>query len=477
MDVAGGEVAAFASELRKLRALAGKPTYREMARSALYSPSVLSSAASGTRLPTLQVTLGFVAACGGDREQWRRRWMQVARTAAADPPSRTRPCGRPTGADLPRPAHLPWRCGEFVGRAAELARIQEHLAPVQDHQAPAQEQLAPVQEQLAPITTQPATPVLVTGPVGVGKTRFALEYAHQVAADLVDGQLYADLGTLRGTSSEIGQLLEDFLHALGLPADQVPHTVDQRAGLYRSLLADRRLLVLLDNVRDERQVRPLLVASRRSRTILVSRSRLLGLDGVARIRLDVLSRAEALAMIAASVPDRVATAPRECERLAALCGDLPLALDITLRKLTARPDLSLCEVTARLARPATALDWLRVGDLSLRAALRSAYQGLSADARTLLGRIARLSFRCDPEAVMRDGQDLAEELIDAGLLRDGDRPGSYRVGRLVRTFVLDAETPGDDPAPVPAYSDLYAGWPTRDITAAGVSAAHAGLRY
>ncbi|MFY1698932.1 hypothetical protein [Solwaraspora sp. WMMA2101] len=449
VDVAGGEVAAFASELRKLRAQAGKPTYRDMARSALYSPSVLSSAASGTRLPTLQVTLGFVAACGGDREQWRRRWMQVARTATADPPTRTRACGRPTGADLPRPAHLPWRCGEFVGRAAELARVR----------------------------TPSSTPVLVTGPVGIGKTRFALEYAHQVADDLVDGQLYADLGALRGTPSEIGQLLEDFLHALGLPADQVPHTVDQRAGLYRSLLAERRLLVLLDNVRDERQVRPLLTASRRSRTILVSRSRLLGLDGVARIRLDVLPRADALAMIAASVPDRVATAPRECERLAALCGDLPLALDITLRKLTARPDLSLCEVTARLARPATALDWLRVGDLSLRAALRSAYQGLSADARTLLGRIARLSFRCDPEAVMRDGQDLAEELIDAGLLRDGDRPGSYRVGRLVRTFVLDAETPGDEPAPVPAYTDLPGGWPARDVTAAGLSAAPAGLRY
>ncbi|TMR01599.1 helix-turn-helix domain-containing protein, partial [Actinomadura soli] len=87
INASSGAVAAFASELRRLRALAGNPTYRDMARSALYSPSVLSSAASGHRLPTLQVTLAFVAACGGDQEVWRRRWLEVCGDPPPRPPS------------------------------------------------------------------------------------------------------------------------------------------------------------------------------------------------------------------------------------------------------------------------------------------------------------------------------------------------------------------------------------------------------
>lgn len=416
IDATGGVEAVFANELRQLRSQAGNPTYRDMARSALFSSSVLSSAASGTRLPTLQVTLGFVVACGGDREVWRRRWLQAANVTTADTLTRGRYRSSPADQEMPRPAQLPLRPGGFVGRRAEL----DHLC------APA------------------ATPVVITGPVGAGKSDFALHYAHSIAADMSDGQLYADLGPLTGTASDAGYILDGFLGALGVPADQLPGTVDQRAGLYRSLLAERRLLVLLDNVRDERQVRPLLTESRHSVTLVVSRTPLLGLGDVRRIRLNVPPRTDSIAMIIAAVPERAKAEPQECDRLAELCADLPLALDITLRKLVTQPNLTLHRTTAKLMRPDKALQWLCIGDLSLRESLNSAYQEVSAPARTLLTRMAQLPFYCDPDSVMHDGGELAEELVDAGLLRHGDQPGTYRVERLVRAFSMAACVPSAD---------------------------------
>lgn len=418
VDAAGGVAATFARELRQLRARAGNPTYRDMARSAMHSPSVLSSAASGTRLPTLQVTLGFVAACGGDREQWRRRWMEAMNATDADAPKPGRYSGSLADDGISRPAQLPPRPAGFVGRRAELNQFSALVA----------------------------APVVITGPVGVGKSAFALRVAHHIAADLADGQLYADLGTSTGTKADAGYVLDGFLPALGVAPDQLPGTVDQRAGLYRSILAERKLLVVLDNVHDERQVRPLLSGSGHSTTLVSSRKPLLGLDGVRRINLHALPRADSIAMITAAVPERADAQPQECDRLAGLCDDLPLALDIALRRLAARPDLPLRAVSAKLARGDSALDWLCVGDLSLRESLDSAYQEVSDVAKILLGRIARLRFRFDLDSVMHNGCEAAEELTEAGLLHRGDRPGTYRVERLVRAFASQMPAPPDDHA-------------------------------
>lgn len=412
VDSAGGKAATFATELRKLRLRAGSPTYRDMARLAMHSPSVLSSAASGARLPTLQVTLGFVAACGGDREEWRRRWIEAVNATDSHAPTRGRYSGSPADG-MPRPAQLPPHPAGFVGRRTELDQL----------------------------STAATAPVVISGPVGVGKSAFALRFAHQIAADSTDGQLYADLGTLSGTESDAGYVLDGFLPALGVTPEQLPGTVDQRAGLYRSMLAERRLLVMLDGVRDERQVRPLLTGSRHSITLLASRTPLLGLSGVSRISLDVLPRADSIAMITAVVPERAEAEPRECDRLADLCGDLPLALDIALRRLVARPDLLLRGVTARLRRRDAALDWLCVGDLSLRDSLSSAYQEVSDAAKTLLKRIARLPSHFDPDAI--EVCEVAEELTDAGLLRRGDHPATCRMESLVRAFVNEVALAAD----------------------------------
>ncbi|GGS35331.1 ATP-binding protein [Actinokineospora fastidiosa] len=420
VDSTGGAVAAFASELRALRAKAGNPTYRDMARTALYSSSVLSSAASGRRLPTLKVALAFAAACGGDRETWRRRWLAAA---DARPAEQVEP---PARAGLPRPAQLPLRPRGLVGRDAELAGL----------------------------AARAGAPVLVCGPVGVGKSHLALRHAHDIAPAMVDGQLYADLAPLPDGPAGAAAVLAGFLTALGVPGTALPASVDQRAGLYRSLLAERRLVVLMDNVRDERQVRPLLAETRTSVTIVVSRSSLPGLHGVPRTRLDVLPRADAAAMIAAAAGGRAAADPAARDRLAALCGDLPLALDILARKLVSNPHVPLGAVAARLAEPGAALRWLRVGDLSVRESLDSACLRLSAPAWALLTGLATLP--ADRPVVWACGrvdgagepvaEDLVVELADAGLLRHGDRAGAYLLDPLVRAFVTTAMAVLDGPA-------------------------------
>ncbi len=419
VDPSGGVAAAFASDLRRLRRQAGSPTYRDLARSALFSSSVLSSAASGRRLPTLQVTLAFVAACGGDRDCWRRRWLQASANANATRSIRLADQRAAARAAPPRPAQLPPRPRGFMTRADELRRLG----------------------------VASGTPVVINGPFGVGKSEFALHYAHSLAPIMIDGQLYGDFAPLMSGGKGAQAVVSGFLNALGVPPHQLPAAADQQAGLYRTLLADRRLVVLLDNVRDEGQVRPLLAETPGSVTIVVSRAALLGLRDVCRMPLGVVSRADSIAMIAAAV-GAAAADPDACARLAELCGDLPLALDIAVRRLTVRPDIPLRWVTQRLAQPGSALGWLQIGDLSVRKSLASAYRRLGDAARTLLAHLVlmaahepvgwiegtrqRSTYPVEQELTE---DELIEELIDGGMLRRGASPSGYRLDPLVRIFV------------------------------------------
>ncbi|MEV6872957.1 helix-turn-helix domain-containing protein [Amycolatopsis sp. NPDC051128] len=421
VNASGGTATQFARELRELRARAGNPTYREMARSAMFSSSVLSSAASGNRMPSLQVTLAFVAACGGDHEAWRQQW-HAATSGYPQPPSgerRRRPSlFQRRGGAPPYPAQLPQRPRGFTGRTAELAWLR----------------------------SPGDTPRVISGPAGVGKSDLALHYAHSIAAETTDGQLYADLGGLRHgggapPTPEAGAILDGFLRALGVDDDQLSGTFGHRAGLYRTLLAERRLLVLLDNVQDEQQVRPLLAETTTSTTLLVSRKRLLGLRDVSRLRLAPLSRGDSIAMITAALPHLAGSADRDSARLAEMCGDLPLALDLALRKIVSRPRLTLRRVVEEWRLNGNTVDWLCLGDLSLRQSLESAYNTLSLPARELLREIARTP--AGTPGFLPAGQDeLAEEIADAGLLTHADPYlDGHGLPPPVRDFVLSAIEP------------------------------------
>lgn len=386
-----------------------------MARSALFSSSVLSSAASGHRLPTLQVTLAFVRVCGGDPEYWERRWHQVSgHGAVVHAGARAQPARH----SLPRPAQLPLRPRGFVGRVAEMCRFT---------------------------SGQSAVPAVISGPVGVGKSEFALRYAHGIAERMTDGQLYADFGAARLEDHGVGVVLDGFVRALGVEAAHLPAEPQQLAGLYRSLLAERALVVLLDNVTDERQVRPLLVETSRSVTVVVSRTPLYGLRDVRRFELGALSRADSVAMLRATIPAGPGDDDRARDTLAELCGDLPLALDIAARKLTARPGLSIGDVVRRIAEPRSRLNWLQLGDQSVRGSLAQAYLRLSERARDHARYLARLPAG---EPVASGGSvaedDLLEELTEGGFLRRGDAPDEYRFDPLTRAFVAD-QTHGSAP--------------------------------
>jgi hypothetical protein len=424
LDSSASPIVSFARDLRKLRVSAGNPSYRKLARTALFSPSVLSSAASGYRLPTLEVTLAFVAACGGDRAEWERRWLTLrGRTnQPGQEPNRPRAVvGAATPAPLTvSPAHLPIGPRHFVGRTMELARAGSMMSP----------------------SAAGRPPLVISGPVGVGKTALALRLAYECAPDFSDGQLYADMGVGGPAGASPLDVIAGFLAALGVPPAMMPTSDLQRVGLLRSMLARLRVMVLLDDVRDEGQVRPLLARSMHSQILITSRARLLGLDGVRRTELDVFTRGESLELIRGLVGDeRVHTEPEAHDRLAKLCDDLPLALTIAGRKIAAQPAQSVAELTGRLAEGMNPTQWLRVGDVSLSDVLMSAYLRLTPTARRVFH---RLDWCTAEGATARDlarsmtmaaesAERALEELVDCGLLRL-TRLGRYAMAPLVVLF-------------------------------------------
>jgi hypothetical protein len=401
-------IVAFARDLRQLRASAGNPSYRRLARTALFSPSVLSSAASGYRLPTLQVTLAFVEACGGDRTEWERRWLALR--VPVNPPGQEPNGPRvAAGAGTPAPptvspAHLPIGPRHFVARTMELVKASSMMSPS--------------------ATGRP--PLVISGPVGVGKTAFALRLAYDCARDFPDGQLYADMGVDNPAGTSPFDVIVGFLAALGVPPATMPTSDMQRVGLLRSMLARLRVIVLLDDVRNEGQVRPLLSRSMHSQILITSRARLLGLDGVRRTELDVFTRGESLELLRCLVGDEQMCTEREAlVRLAKLCDDLPLALTIAGRKIAGQPAQSVIELTRRLAEGTNPARWLRVGDLSLSDALMSAYLRLTPTARRVFHRLNRWAaegatardLARSMRIAVESAEHALEELTDCGLLR------------------------------------------------------------
>lgn len=410
-----------------------------MARTALFSPSVLSSAASGYRLPSLQVVRAFVSACGGDVEEWERRWHALAQVSPRMPNGGARgggdalsqappePPSSNAGGRYPpwsgAPSQLPPAALELVGRDLELRRARELLG----------------------LPGAGASPLVVSGHIGVGKSALALHLAHQLAPESVDGQLYADLGS--PAAGDGSGVVTGFLSALGVPRHRLPEESDHRAALFRSLLVQRSLLVVLDNAGEERQVRPLLARSRSSRIIVTSRRPMLGLDGVRRMDIDVLRREESLALLGSWAGEQRVRAEREAaERIAELCADLPLALSIVARRCAAAR-WPLPWAVEQLEDPYRLLAFVRAGDASLRDHLAAACALVPPLARLVLYQLARRGVRARAETLAewlgRDAgviQEMIELLVDAGLLHHAAVPGCYRVPSLVGAFAFVQES-------------------------------------
>jgi DNA-binding SARP family transcriptional activator len=328
----------------------------------------------------------------------------------------------PARPSSPVPAQLPAGVADFTGRTAEVARLSGLLA--------------------GPDRPGNAVPVVVVaGPGGVGKTALAVHTAHLLAGRFDGGQLHVDLHGGGSAPAAPAEVLERLLVAIGVPAHAVPACLEERADLYRSHLAGRRVLVLLDDAAGEAQVRPLLPGSARCAVVVTSRSRLSSLEGAHRLDLDVLDTGPAVALLGGIAGrERVGAEPAAAADIVALCDRLPLAVRIAGARLAARPHGSLADLRDRLRDPRRRLDELAVGDLRVRASIELSYRSLPAPARCALRLLAVLAVPDFPAwavAVLLDtGQAEAEDLIDtlleAGLVTAvGTR---YRIRDLVRLY-------------------------------------------
>ncbi len=229
---------------------------------------------------------------------------------------------------------------------------------------------------------------VLVGPGGVGKTTLALAAAHRLAGAFPDGQLYADLRGTHDPPADPHTVLGRLLRTLGVDGSRLPDDRDERVGMYRSLLARRRMLVVLDDAASEEQVRPLLPTTAGSRALVTSRRLLGALVGAARWSIPVLADDDAVALLAAVIgAERAEAEPWAAADVVALCGNLPLAVCVAAARLAVHPEWTLDDFRHRLAQQWGRLDELAVGDLNVRASIELSYQALEEPLRRLLRRL------------------------------------------------------------------------------------------
>ncbi|QFZ19637.1 AfsR/SARP family transcriptional regulator [Saccharothrix syringae] len=329
------------------------------------------------------------------------------------------------------PRQLPPAPRHFLGRARELAALDAALAGG---------------ERTVVISA-------IRGAGGIGKTWLAVHWAHRHAARYPDGQLYANLRGFDPTAAPVAPttVLRGFLVALGVAPDAVPDDPDEQVALYRSTIADRRVLVVLDNAVGTAQVEPLLPGGRACTTVITSRNPMTGLvavHGALPVPVDVLSDDEAHALLTRRLG--AARTGRAADAVVRHCAGLPLALGIVAARAATRPDLGLAAIAAELALLTTRLDALDTGEanLSLRAVLSWSHQALPpAAARlfALLGHAPALDLA--PEAIASlAGGDVGDllDVLEAAHLVTRSAPGRYRLHDLVRLYAAEQAPPDED---------------------------------
>ncbi|MFI7131584.1 BTAD domain-containing putative transcriptional regulator [Nonomuraea sp. NPDC050153] len=341
---------------------------------------------------------------------------------------------------FPIPAQLPPAVSGFTGRTEAL----EHL-----------DELLPAAEgSLATVVIS-----AIAGTGGVGKTALAVHWAHRARDQFPDGQLYVNLRGFGPSESPItpADAVRGFLDALGVAPHRIPTDVTAQVGLYRSLLAGRRMLVVLDNARDAEQVRPLLPASPGCFAVVTSRNPLTSLlvvEGAYPIILNLMTVAEAREMLGHRLGrHRVAAEPGEIDNLVALCARLPLALAITAARIAARPAVTIKAMTSELQETGSTLDGLDGGDpiTNVRAVFSWSYHTLSPDA----GRLFRLlGLHPGPDVSVAAAASLAgipidrarrllDELNKAHVLAE-NAPGRFAFHDLLRAYAAELAHDKDD---------------------------------
>ncbi|MFD5163829.1 BTAD domain-containing putative transcriptional regulator [Streptomyces hawaiiensis] len=366
----------------------------------------------------------------------------------AAPTGRAESVAAPETEQWPTPCTLPNELSDFTGRARELGELFARTT--------------------GPDGSRTSRIVAIDGMGGSGKTCLAIQAAHQMAADFPDGQLHIDLrGFTPGESPvDAATALYRLLRILGVASDSVPDDLDGRAALWRSTLADRRVLLLLDNAVDARQVRPLLPASPGCLVMITSRERLVDLDGAEWISIGPMSPEDGTLLVKEVLgADRVAAEPEAARELVRLCGRLPLALRIVAARLRNRPKWTLRYLVERLNDETHRLEELSGGERSVAATLQLSYQAMDETHRTAF-RLLGLHCGADIDAYaaaalldsdLRDAEAALERLLDVHLLQQ-PAMGLYRFHDLVRTFaqnLTSAATAHEDSTAVGRILDYY----------------------
>jgi DNA-binding SARP family transcriptional activator len=373
--------------------------------------------------------------------------MLIADPDLAVAPHDTPVVPMPSAGSASVPAQLPADVRAFTGRTDELVVLDRLLASPNGDDA-----------SLPPATA--VTIAVLSGTAGVGKSALAVRWAHRVAAAFPDGQLYVNL---RGYDAEqpvaAADALAWFLTALGVRGPDIPLEIDEWAGRYRSALAGRRMLVLLDNASSVEQVRPLLPGTGSCLVLITSRDSLPGMvavHGAERLNLDLLPLPDAVGLLRRLIGARVDREPAAAAELAAACARLPLALRIAAELAAARTDVSLTELVAELADHQRRLDLFDAGGdprAEVRAVFRWSYQHLPADAARafrLLGVHPGVSVNVDAAAALT-GTDTGEArrllglLARASLIQAGGG-GRYGMHDLLRAYAAELAV-AHDPAP------------------------------
>ncbi|MEU6162394.1 helix-turn-helix domain-containing protein [Streptomyces sp. NPDC047130] len=329
--------------------------------------------------------------------------------------------GRPTRAVALAGAAVPLRSvRDFTGRAPHLAWLAGAAERVDEGVSVA----------------------VISGPPGCGKTTLAFKAAADLAGAFPDGRFVVDLHGVDG-AVEAGEGLVKLLKALGVTDRRLRQEgAAGHAGLLRALLGERRCLVVLDNARDEEQVRPLLPAAGRSLVLVTSRRPLSGLEDVDRLALAEMEQGEAVELLGRILGEGRADAePEAVARVAQMCGRLPLALRVAGNWLAVRPAWSVERLVGRLSDEGRRLRALSAGDARVEAAFELSYRQLSAEAARMLRLLSLVPGpdmtveygACSAEVDVFEAEDVMEELVESGLLQ-ATSDGRYRLHDLVRLF-------------------------------------------
>ncbi|GAB2942226.1 ATP-binding protein [Nonomuraea sp. NPDC052634] len=418
----------LATRLRLIQELSGR-SVRALARDAGLSSSSLSRYLTGRSVAPWPAVVELCRQVKRDPRQLRPLWER-ANSPLPAPPKATRqvqPPAPPAGAPHPPRNDLPRDVPDFTGRQAELEAVLDAVAS--------------------------SRVVSIDGMAGVGKTCLAVHAAHRLAADYPDAQLYIDLHGFTEGREPLGPdpALRTLLSALGTPSEKIPQEggIEPLAACWRAELAGRRAVVVLDNAANAEQVRPLLPGAGPSVALITSRNRLIGLEEVPPVSLDVLSPEESAALLAraSGEPDgregRLAQDPESAAEVLRMCGHLPLALRLAGARLRHRPGWTVGVLAERLAEGGSEFD----------TALAMSVRQLDRAQRRLFRLLGLLSGSSFDEYVaaalaglpLRDARAMLEDLLDAHLVQQ-PAAGRYTLHDLVHQHARRACEEQDSPA-------------------------------